>query len=88
MLCIFICKCSGRAGISRICRISWLVLTMQSQNASSRNSPSTWVMGDKLDKEKGCIIESLKALDFKRNASTDLVRQRAVKRECSHEACS
>ncbi|KAG1896433.1 uncharacterized protein F5891DRAFT_1246968 [Suillus fuscotomentosus] len=38
-------------------------------------------MGDKLDKEKG--RESIEAPDFKRNASTDLIRQRAVKRERS-----
>ncbi|KAG2052460.1 hypothetical protein BDR06DRAFT_1009519 [Suillus hirtellus] len=41
-------------------------------------------MGDKLDKEKG--RESIKAPDFKRNTSTDLIRQRAVKHERSWEA--
>ncbi|KAG2356101.1 hypothetical protein BDR07DRAFT_1492367 [Suillus spraguei] len=40
----------------------------------------------KLDKEKGRTIESLEAPDFKRNASTDLIRQRAVEREHFREA--
>ncbi|KAG2359845.1 hypothetical protein BDR07DRAFT_1487759 [Suillus spraguei] len=43
-------------------------------------------MGDKIDKEKGRAIESLEAPDFKRNASTNLIRQGAVEHERSREA--
>ncbi|KAF9480649.1 hypothetical protein BDN70DRAFT_601391 [Pholiota conissans] len=43
-------------------------------------------MGDKLDKEKGRSIEELEAPDFKRNHSTDMIRQRAVEKERNREA--
>ncbi|KAI0245842.1 hypothetical protein BJV78DRAFT_1277357 [Lactifluus subvellereus] len=43
-------------------------------------------MGDKLDKEKGRSIEELEAPGFKRNHSTDIIRQRAAERERSREA--
>ncbi|KAL0952531.1 hypothetical protein HGRIS_006791 [Hohenbuehelia grisea] len=43
-------------------------------------------MGDRLDKEKGRSIEELGAPDFKRNHSTDMIRQRAEEKERSREA--
>ncbi|KAH7906241.1 hypothetical protein BJ138DRAFT_990200, partial [Hygrophoropsis aurantiaca] len=43
-------------------------------------------MGDKLDKEKGRSIEELEAPDFKRNASSELIRQRAAEKERNREA--
>ncbi|KAI0297069.1 hypothetical protein B0F90DRAFT_1669623 [Multifurca ochricompacta] len=43
-------------------------------------------MSDKLDKEKGRSIEELEAPGFKRNHSTDIIRQRAAEKERSREA--
>ncbi|PBK68325.1 hypothetical protein ARMSODRAFT_1019894 [Armillaria solidipes] len=43
-------------------------------------------MGDKLDKEKGRIIEELVAPDFKSSHSIEIIRQRAQEKECSREA--
>jgi hypothetical protein len=98
---------AGRAsreslGISGTCKISWSTPTMQSRNASSRNSTRTWVTS--LIKRRAsmhsCLpllppltlilslsaIESLEAPGFNRNTSTDLSRQRAVEHERSREA--
>ncbi|KAI9507942.1 hypothetical protein F5148DRAFT_980619 [Russula earlei] len=43
-------------------------------------------MSDKLDKEKGRSIEELEAPGFRRNHSTDIIRQRAAEKERSREA--
>ncbi|KAK0421487.1 hypothetical protein EV421DRAFT_1917593 [Armillaria borealis] len=43
-------------------------------------------MGDKLDKEKGRIIEELAAPDVKSSHSIEIIRQRAEEKERSREA--
>ncbi|KAF9004998.1 hypothetical protein BDQ17DRAFT_1353603 [Cyathus striatus] len=45
-------------------------------------SPNAWAINSTRKRS----IEELKAPDFKRNHSTDLIRQRAVEKECSREA--
>ncbi|KAG1722897.1 hypothetical protein EDB19DRAFT_1898139 [Suillus lakei] len=77
----------------RLENLSWRLWHLQNLMVDTDNAKSkrefkklSKNMGDKLDKEKGRAIESLEAPDFKRNASTDLIRQRAVERERSREA--
>ncbi|KAJ7769570.1 hypothetical protein DFH07DRAFT_1005700, partial [Mycena maculata] len=63
-------------------------LMVDTDNAKSKREfkKLSKCMGDKLDKEKGRSIEELPAPDFKRNPSTDLIRQRAVEKERTREA--
>ncbi|KAI6141967.1 hypothetical protein EDD17DRAFT_257879 [Pisolithus thermaeus] len=77
----------------RLENLSWRLWHLQSLIVDTDNAKSkrefkklSRNMGDKLDREKGRSIEELEAPDFKRNASTDLIRQRAVERERSREA--
>ncbi|KAL4077368.1 hypothetical protein J3A83DRAFT_4388805 [Scleroderma citrinum] len=77
----------------RLENLSWRLWHLQSLIVDADNAKSkrefkklSKNMGDKLDREKGRSIEELEAPDFKRNASTDLIRQRAVERERSREA--
>ncbi|KAH0833816.1 hypothetical protein J3R83DRAFT_10977 [Lanmaoa asiatica] len=77
----------------RLENLSWRLWHLQNLIVDSDNAKSkrefkklSKNMGDKLDKEKGRSIEELEAPDYKRNASTDLIRQRAVERERSREA--
>ncbi|KAJ8588901.1 hypothetical protein M405DRAFT_862573 [Rhizopogon salebrosus TDB-379] len=44
-------------------------------------------LGDKIDKEKDCAIESLEARDFKRNTSTNLICQPAIERLPAGRVC-
>ncbi|KAG6330886.1 hypothetical protein ID866_8204 [Astraeus odoratus] len=77
----------------RLENLSWRLWHLQSLIVDADNAKSkrefkklSKNMGDKLDREKGRSIEELEAPDFKRNASTDLICQRAVERERSREA--
>ncbi|KAI5999944.1 hypothetical protein EDD15DRAFT_2160144 [Pisolithus albus] len=77
----------------RLENLSWRLWHLQSLIVDTDNAKSkrefkklSRNMGDKLDREKGRSIEELEAPDFKRNASTDLICQRAVERERSREA--
>ncbi|KAI6025484.1 hypothetical protein EDC04DRAFT_2573818 [Pisolithus marmoratus] len=77
----------------RLENLSWRLWHLQSLIVDTDNAKSkrefkklSKNMGDKLDKEKGRSIEELEAPDFKRNASTDLICQRAAERERSREA--
>ncbi|OAX32467.1 hypothetical protein K503DRAFT_787177 [Rhizopogon vinicolor AM-OR11-026] len=67
--------------------LSWCLWHLQNLIVNTENAKSKHKfkelskhLGDKFDKEKGHAIESLEAPDFKRNTSTNLVRQRAVER--------
>ncbi|EIW76948.1 hypothetical protein CONPUDRAFT_110709 [Coniophora puteana RWD-64-598 SS2] len=77
----------------RLENLSWRLWHLQNLIVDTDNAKSkrefkklSKVMGDKLDKEKGRSIEELGAPDFKRNASSDLIRQRAAEKERSREA--
>ncbi|EGN92304.1 hypothetical protein SERLA73DRAFT_65990, partial [Serpula lacrymans var. lacrymans S7.3] len=77
----------------RLENLSWRLWHLQNLIVDTDNAKSkrefkklSKTMGDKLDKEKGRSIEELEAPDFKRNASSDLLRQRAVEKERSREA--
>ncbi|KAF7373864.1 hypothetical protein MSAN_00598400 [Mycena sanguinolenta] len=77
----------------RLENLSWRLWHLQNLMVDTDNAKSkrefkklSKCMGDKLDKEKGRSIESLPAPDFKRNPSTDLIRQRAVEKERTREA--
>ncbi|KAI6006178.1 hypothetical protein F5J12DRAFT_721183 [Pisolithus orientalis] len=77
----------------RLENLSWRLWHLQSLIVDTDNARSkrefkklSKNMGDKLDREKGRSIEELEAPDFKRNASTDLICQRAAERERSREA--
>ncbi|KAG6369838.1 hypothetical protein JVT61DRAFT_13395 [Boletus reticuloceps] len=77
----------------RLENLSWRLWHLQNLIVDTDNAKSkrefkklSKIMGDKLDKEKGRSIEELEAPDYKRNPSTDLIRQRAVARERSREA--
>ncbi|KAF8991295.1 hypothetical protein BDQ17DRAFT_1433165 [Cyathus striatus] len=77
----------------RLENLSWRLWHLQNLMVDTDNAKSkrefkklSKCMGDKLDKEKGRSIEELEAPDFKRNHSTDLIRQRAVEKERSREA--
>ncbi|KAF8154258.1 hypothetical protein B0H34DRAFT_721157 [Crassisporium funariophilum] len=78
---------------SRLENLSWRLWHLQNLMVDTDNAKSkrefkklSKCMGDKLDKEKGRSIEELEAPDFKRNHSTDMIRQRAVEKEKSREA--
>ncbi|KAJ7257511.1 hypothetical protein B0H12DRAFT_1218416 [Mycena haematopus] len=77
----------------RLENLSWRLWHLQNLMVDTDNAKSkrefkklSKCMGDKLDKEKGRSIETLPAPDFKRNPSTDLIRQRAVEKERTREA--
>ncbi|KAF9529913.1 hypothetical protein CPB83DRAFT_875363 [Crepidotus variabilis] len=77
----------------RLENLSWRLwhlqnLIVDTDNAKSRREfkKLSKVMGDKLDKEKGRSIEELSAPDFKRNHSTDMIKQRAAEKERNREA--
>ncbi|KAH7923014.1 hypothetical protein BV22DRAFT_1036849 [Leucogyrophana mollusca] len=77
----------------RLENLSWRLWHLQNLMVDTDNAKSkrefkklSKNMGDKLDKEKGRSIEELEAPDFKRNASSELIRQRAVEKERSREA--
>ncbi|KAF7974624.1 hypothetical protein HWV62_11604 [Athelia sp. TMB] len=77
----------------RLENLSWRLWHLQNLMVDTDNAKSkrefkklSKCMGDKLDKEKGRSIEELEAPDFKRNHSTDLLRQRAVEKERNREA--
>ncbi|KAH7882009.1 hypothetical protein F5I97DRAFT_382589 [Phlebopus sp. FC_14] len=78
----------------RLENLSWRLWHLQNLIVDTDNAKSkrefkklSKNMGDKLDKEKGRSIEELEAPDYKRNASTDLIRQRAAEKERHREAC-
>ncbi|KAE9401777.1 hypothetical protein BT96DRAFT_593949 [Gymnopus androsaceus JB14] len=77
----------------RLENLSWRLWHLQNLMVDTDNARSkrefkklSKNMSDKLDKEKGRSIEELEAPDFKRNHSTDIIRQRAVEKERSREA--
>ncbi|PPQ69700.1 hypothetical protein CVT24_001200 [Panaeolus cyanescens] len=77
----------------RLENLSWRLWHLQNLMVDTDNAKSkrefkklSKCMGDKLDKEKGRSIEELEAPDFKRNHSTDMIRQRAAEKERSREA--
>ncbi|PPQ68436.1 hypothetical protein CVT25_007829 [Psilocybe cyanescens] len=77
----------------RLENLSWRLWHLQNLMVDTDNARSkrefkklSKCMGDKLDKEKGRSIEELEAPDFKRNHSTDMIRQRAVEKERNREA--
>lgn len=77
----------------RLENLSWRLWHLQNLMVDTDNAKSkrefkklSKCMGDKLDKEKGRSIEELEAPDFKRNHSTDMIRQRAVEKERNREA--
>ncbi|KIK66450.1 hypothetical protein GYMLUDRAFT_239399 [Collybiopsis luxurians FD-317 M1] len=77
----------------RLENLSWRLWHLQNLMVDTDNARSkrefkklSKNMSDKLDKEKGRSIEELEAPDFRRNHSTDMIRQRAVEKERSREA--
>jgi hypothetical protein len=77
----------------RLENLSWRLWHLQNLMVDTDNARSkrefkklSKCMSDKLDKEKGRSIEELEAPDFKRNHSTDMIRQRAVEKERNREA--
>ncbi|KAK7014408.1 hypothetical protein R3P38DRAFT_3574701 [Favolaschia claudopus] len=77
----------------RLENLSWRLWHLQNLMVDTDNAKSkrefkklSKCMGDKLDKEKGRSIQDLPAPDFKRNPSSDLIRQRAVEKERTREA--
>ncbi|KAJ8516200.1 hypothetical protein ONZ45_g6468 [Pleurotus djamor] len=79
----------------RLENLSWRLWHLQNLMVDTDNAKSkrefkklSKCMGDKLDREKGRSIEELGAPDFKRNHSTDMIRQRAEEKERNREASS
>lgn len=77
----------------RLENLSWRLWHLQNLMVDTDNAKSkrdfkklSKHMGDKLDREKGRSIEELEAPDFRRNPSSDLIRQRAVEKERNREA--
>ncbi|KAI0042753.1 hypothetical protein FA95DRAFT_1584339 [Auriscalpium vulgare] len=77
----------------RLENLSWRLWHLQNLMVDTDNAKSkrefkklSKCMSDKLDKEKGRSIEELEAPGFKRNHSTDIIRQRAAEKERSREA--
>ncbi|KAL1741293.1 hypothetical protein HDZ31DRAFT_45763 [Schizophyllum fasciatum] len=77
----------------RLENLSWRLWHLQNLMVDTDNAKSkrdfkklSKHMGDKLDREKGRSIEELEAPDFRRNPSSDLIRQKAVEKERSREA--
>ncbi|KAI0026481.1 hypothetical protein K488DRAFT_21763, partial [Vararia minispora EC-137] len=77
----------------RLENLSWRLWHLQNLMVDTDNARSkrefrklSKTMGDKLDKEKGRTIEELEAPGFRRNASTEMIRQRAAEKERSREA--
>ncbi|KAF8961654.1 hypothetical protein BDZ97DRAFT_1905490 [Flammula alnicola] len=77
----------------RLENLSWRLWHLQNLMVDTDNAKSkrefkklSKCMGDKLDKEKGRSIEELEAPDFKRNHSTDMIKQRAIEKERNREA--
>ncbi|TFK68798.1 hypothetical protein BDN72DRAFT_897854 [Pluteus cervinus] len=77
----------------RLENLSWRLWHLQNLMVDTDNAKSkrefkklSKCMGDKLDKEKGRSIEELEAPDYRRNPSTEMIRQRAVEKERSREA--
>ncbi|KAI3607043.1 siderophore biosynthesis regulatory protein [Moniliophthora roreri] len=77
----------------RLENLSWRLWHLQNLMVDTDNAKSkrefkklSKCMSDKLDKEKGRSIEELEAPDFKRNSSSEMIRQRAEERERSREA--
>ncbi|CAA7262300.1 unnamed protein product [Cyclocybe aegerita] len=77
----------------RLENLSWRLWHLQNLMVDTDNAKSkrefkklSKVMGDKLDKEKGRSIEELEAPDFKRNHSTEMIKQRAIEKERNREA--
>jgi GATA-binding protein len=77
----------------RLENLSWRLWHLQNLMVDTDNAKSkrefkklSKCMGDKLDKEKGRSIEELEAPDFKRNHSTEMIKQRAIEKERSREA--
>ncbi|THH12446.1 hypothetical protein EW146_g7691 [Bondarzewia mesenterica] len=77
----------------RLENLSWRLWHLQNLMVDTDNARSkrefkklSKCMSDKLDKEKGRSIEELEAPGFKRNHSTDIIRQRAAEKERTREA--
>ncbi|KAF5363111.1 hypothetical protein D9757_011712 [Collybiopsis confluens] len=77
----------------RLENLSWRLWHLQNLMVDTDNAKSkrefkklSKHMSDKLDKEKGRSIEELEAPDFRRNHSSDMIRQKAVEKERSREA--
>ncbi|KAA1475739.1 hypothetical protein DENSPDRAFT_784052 [Dentipellis sp. KUC8613] len=77
----------------RLENLSWRLWHLQNLMVDTDNAKSkrefkklSKCMSDKLDKEKGRSIEELEAPGFKRNHSTDIIRQRAAEKERTREA--
>ncbi|KAF4611687.1 hypothetical protein D9613_003762 [Agrocybe pediades] len=77
----------------RLENLSWRLWHLQNLMVDTDNARSkrefkklSRCMGDKLDKEKGRSIEELEAPDFKRNHSSEMIRQRAAEKERNREA--
>ncbi|KAK7445780.1 hypothetical protein VKT23_014776 [Stygiomarasmius scandens] len=77
----------------RLENLSWRLWHLQNLMVDTDNAKSkrefkklSKCMSDKLDKEKGRAIEELEAPDFKRNPSSDMIRQRAAEKERNREA--
>ncbi|KAI0321928.1 hypothetical protein OF83DRAFT_1080557 [Amylostereum chailletii] len=77
----------------RLENLSWRLWHLQNLMVDTDNAKSkrefkklSKNMGDKLDKEKGRSIEELEAPGFRRNHSTDIIRQRAAEKERTREA--
>ncbi|THU78016.1 hypothetical protein K435DRAFT_973704 [Dendrothele bispora CBS 962.96] len=77
----------------RLENLSWRLWHLQNLMVDSDNAKSkrefkklSKCMSDKLDKEKGRSIEELEAPDFRRNPSSDMIRQRAAEKERNREA--
>ncbi|KAF9257404.1 hypothetical protein L218DRAFT_935829 [Marasmius fiardii PR-910] len=77
----------------RLENLSWRLWHLQNLMVDTDNAKSkrefkklSKCMSDKLDKEKGRSIEELEAPDFRRNPSSEMIRQRAEERERNREA--
>ncbi|KAL0573442.1 hypothetical protein V5O48_008515 [Marasmius crinis-equi] len=77
----------------RLENLSWRLWHLQNLMVDTDNAKSkrefkklSKCMSDKLDKEKGRSIEELEAPDFRRNPSSEMIRQRAEERERTREA--
>ncbi|CAL1698472.1 unnamed protein product [Somion occarium] len=77
----------------RLENLSWRLWHLQNLIVDTDNAKSkrdfrklSKCMGDKLDKEKGRSIEELQAPGFRRNHSTELIKQRAAEKERERQA--
>ncbi|KAH9956082.1 hypothetical protein BC827DRAFT_1347168 [Russula dissimulans] len=70
----------------RLWHLQNLMVDVDSAKSKREFKRLSKTMSDKLDKEKGRSIEELEAPGFRRNHSTDIIRQRAAEKERSREA--